>query len=127
MWSFWLSKFYHYSVKGLPCLWFKIYLTGRHQYTTINHQKPNLFSITYGVPQGSVLKPLLFLLYISDLKKTSVGLKVHYFADDTNFLYEIYSLKNLNETTNFDLSNLVQWLRAKKTSLNVMSNAYFTS
>ena len=66
-----------------------------------------------------MLGPLLFLLYINNLNKAVVHSKVHHFADDTNFLYASHSLKNLNKTVNFDLSNLVQWLRANKISLNV--------
>ena len=75
-------------------------------------------NVKYGVQQGSVLGPLLLLLYINDIK-AAVHSKVHHFADDTNFLYASHSLKNLNKTVNFDLSNLVQWQRANKISLNV--------
>ena len=71
------------------------------------------------MPQGSVLGSLLFLLYINHLNKAVVHCKIHYFADETNFLYASHSLKNLNKAINFDLSNLVQWLRANKISLNV--------
>ena len=113
-----LSKLYHYGVKRTPHQWFKSYLKGRQQHTTINHQKSSLSNIKYGVPQGSVLGPLLFLLYINDLNQAAVHSHVHHFADDTNFLYAIHSLKNLNKAVNFDLSNLVQWLRANKISLN---------
>ena len=114
-----LSKLYHCGVKGTPHQWFKSYLTGRQQYTRINHQKSSLSNVKYGVPQGSVLGPLLFLLYINDLNKAVVHSKFHHFADDTNLLYASHSLKNLNKTVNFDLSNLVQWLRGNKISLNV--------
>ena len=106
---------YHYSVKGPPHQWLKSYITGREQYTTINHQNSSLSNIKY----GSLLRPLLFLLYISDLNKAILLSKVHHFADDTNFLYVIYFFKNLEKTVNSDLSNLVQWLRVNKISLNV--------
>ena len=66
-----------------------------------------------------MLGPLLFLLYINDLNKVVVHSKVHHLVDDTNFLYASHSLKNLNKTVNFDLPNLVQWLRENKISLNV--------
>ena len=117
--NFLLSKLYHYGVKGAPHQWFKSCLTGRQQYTTISHQKLSLSNIKYSVPQNSVLGPPLFLLYINNLNKAVVHSKVHHFADDTNFLYASHSLKNLNKTVNFDISNLVQWLRANKISLNV--------
>ena len=116
-----LSNLYHLGVKGTTHQWFKSYLTGRQQYTTINHQKSSLSHIKYGVPQDSVLQPLLFVLYncCFDLNKAVVHSKVHPFADDTNVLHASYSLKNLNKTVNFDLSNLSQWLRANKIFLNV--------
>ena len=112
-----LSKLSHYGVKGTPHHWFKSYLTGRQQYTTINHEKSSLSNVKYGVPQGSVLGPLLFLLYINNLNKAVVHSKVH----NTKLLYASHSLKNLSKTVNFDLllSNLVKWLRANKISLNV--------
>ena len=98
------SKPYHYGVKETPHQWFKSYLTGRQRYTTINRQKSSLSNFKYGVPQGSVLGSLLFLLYINDINKAVVHSKVHHFADGTNVLYAIHSLKNLNKTVNFYLS-----------------------
>ena len=59
-----LSKLNHYGVRGASYQWFKSYLTGRKQYTTISYLKSDLRSINYGVPQGSVLGPILFLLLL---------------------------------------------------------------
>ena len=81
-----LSKLNHYGVRGASYQWFKSYLTGRQQYTTIAHLKSGPCSINYGVPQGSVLGPILFLLYINDLSQATLHSKVHHFADGTNFL-----------------------------------------
>ena len=66
-----------------------------------------------------MLGPILFLLYINDLNQAVVHSKVHHFADEANFLYASHSLKKIIKTINFDLSNLVQWLRANEISLNV--------
>ena len=88
-----LSKLNHYGVRGTSYQWFKSYLTGRQQYTTIAHLKPDLCTINYGVPQGSVLGPLLFLLYINDLNQAIVHSKLHHLADDTNFLHGRHSIK----------------------------------
>ena len=80
-----LSKRNHYGVRRASYQWFKSYLTGRQQLTTIAHLKSDLCSINYGVPQGSVLEPILVLLYINDLNQAILHSKVHHFADDTNF------------------------------------------
>ena len=88
-----LSKLNPYGVRGASYLWFKIYLTGRQEYTTRAYLKSDLRSINYGVPQGLVLGPILFLLYINDLSQAIVHYKVHHFADDTNVLYASHSLK----------------------------------
>ena len=114
-----LSKLNHYGIRGASYQWFKSYLTGRQQYSTIAQLRSDLCSNNYGVRQGSVLGPILFLLYINDLNQAILHSKVHHLADDTNFLYASHSLKNLNKTINFGLSNLVQWLRANKIYLNV--------
>ena len=71
------------------------------------------------MPQGSILGPLLFLIYINNLSKVIIFSSVHHFADDTNILYASSSLKDINKKFNHDLSNLVQWLRANKILLNI--------
>ena len=71
------------------------------------------------MPQGSILGPLLFLIYINDLSKAIIFSSVHHFADDINILYLSSSLKDINKKSNHDLSNLVPWLRANKILLNI--------
>ena len=72
----------------------------------------------HGVPQGSVLGPLLFLIYINDLNKAILYSKVYHFADDTNFLIIDKSYKLIQKKLNIDLKCLVNWLLANKISLN---------
>ena len=109
----------HYGIKGIPYEWFKSYLTNRQQFTTVNNKQSEISSIEFSILQSSILGPLLFLICINDLSKVIICSSVHHFADDTNILYVSSSLKDINKKINHNLSNLVQWLRANKISLNV--------
>ena len=113
-----LKKLDHYGVRGLSNKWFKSYLTNRQQFVSINGFNSNNKTMDYGVPQGSVLGPLLFLIYINDLHKSIKFCTTHHFADDTNLLYVGKSLKQIQKYVNFDLKFLCQWLKANKISLN---------
>ena len=113
-----LSKLYHYGIRGITNDWFKSYLTNRQQYVTINDHSSELLDMKYGVPQGSVLGPLLFLIYINDLHKAIKYSTVRHFADDTNLLIKSRSPKQLQKHLNLDLKNLTNWLKANKISLN---------
>ena len=71
------------------------------------------------MPQGSVLGPLLFLIYINDLHVATKYPEVHHFADDTNLLNFNNCVKSINKQVNHDLKNLSNWLKTNKISLNV--------
>ena len=114
-----LAKLNHYGIRGASSDWFKSYLSNRKQYVSINGFDSGLTTINCGLPQGSVLGPLLFLLHINDLNQAMKFCKVYHFADDTNLLCLSNSIKKLNKLVNTDLKHLVNWLNANKISLNI--------
>ena len=89
-----LSKLNHYGIRGVSNDWFKPYLSSRNQYVSINGFDSDLTTLNCGVPQGSVLGPLLFLLCRNDLNQAIKFCKVYHFADDTNLFCLSNSIKN---------------------------------
>ena len=83
-----LKKLEHYGIRGAALKWFTSYLIDQQQYVFVNGHYSNYLNITYGMPQGSVLGPLLFLIYINDLPNSSKVLTFYLFADDTNIYFE---------------------------------------
>ena len=106
-------------IRGVSNDWFRLYLSNRNHYVSINGYESGLAAINCGVSQGSVQGSLLFLLYINDLNQAIKFCKVYHFTDATNLLCLSNSIKKLNKLVNADLKHLVNWLNANKTSLNV--------
>ena len=113
------NKLNYYGFRGKFNDLIKSYLTNRKQFVSINGYDSTKQDITCGVPQGSTLGPLLFLLYINDLKNSVKFAKASHFADDTCLTYSNKNPKTLESNLNYDLKNLTQWLRANRLSLNV--------
>ena len=95
-----LKKLEHYGVRGTALSWFKSYISNHKQFMSIRGHSSSLCSISTGVPQGSVLGLLLFLLYMNDLPSSSQFLSFFLFADDTNIYCESENLQLL--TRNVD-------------------------
>ena len=95
-----LKKLEYYGVRGVANKWFESYLSNRKQFVCINGFNSNEIIMNYGVPQGSVLGPILFLIYINDLHKALRFSSTRHFADDTNLLVVGSSLKKIQKQMN---------------------------
>ena len=119
-----LGKLEHYGIRGVANDWFRSYLTSRKQRVKLNNVTSNYLDITCGVPQGSILGPLLFLLYINDMNRAVKHSTIHHFADDTNLLCKEKNPKILRIKMNQDLNLIFQWLCANRLSLNVAKTEF---
>ena len=114
-----LKKLSHYGITRIANEWFCLYLTKRKQYFIIGNQVSTLNEISTGVLQGSLLGPLLFLICRNDLPKYKNYSKTYDFTDDTSIIQSHSSLQILSKRINKDLSNLSNWLKTNKLSLNI--------
>jgi len=135
-----LCKMYNYGIRGLMYNWFKNYLHDRKQYTVVNSAASRfgnitgndlvnsvasrLGNVTCGVPQGSVLGPLLFLIYVNDISNVIDEYDLKLFADDTNLFMAGRSLYELEVKANLCLDKLQVWFLANKLSLNIEKTCY---
>ena len=119
-----IHKLNYYGVKGSELKLFDNYLSNRKQYTEVNGYKSNTQMIQTGVPQGSILGPLLFLLYINDLPRSSNNFKMIMYADDTTLYCNIENREHCEDTINKELSNIHQWLTSNKLSLNIKKTKF---
>ena len=114
-----LDKLYAYGIRGLSNSWIKNYLSGRKQYVSYNNTNSAFNDIVCGVPQGSILRPLLFLLYINDLPLSSPSSHFIIFADDTNILFSHEDPVQLEKLINTELKEISNWFKLNKLSLNI--------
>ena len=124
-----LAKLEHYGIRGVALNWIRNYLTNRMQCTEIGDTQSELELIKCGVPQGSVLGPLLFLIYINDIVNSSKLFNFTLFADDTSLYYSCKNTNNLENIINSELAKISDWLSANRLSLNVAKSKllYFTN
>lgn len=114
-----LKKMERYGIRGVALNWLNSYIRNRQQFVQMGDHKSSHADITCGVPQGSVLGPLLFILYINDICSVSNILKFVLFADDTNVFCSGENLQQLLEVTTTEISKLKLWFDVNKLSLNL--------
>src|ERR1700733_12446075 len=119
-----INKLEYYGVRGIPLDWFKSYLSNRTQQVRIGTTLSTIVSILCGVPQGSILGPLLFLVYINDITKCSTKLLMYLFADDTTVFITASNYLNIMAEMNDELKLLTEWFNANLLSLNANKTNY---
>jgi len=119
-----LNKLYCYGIRGIALNWIKDYLTNRMQFVSYNNSISEMKSVDIGVPQGSILGPLLFLLYVNDLPMISKELSFIQFADDTSIFINGKSLSDMSKIMNTEMKNVCKWLKCNMLTLNVSKTNY---
>ena len=119
-----LSKLEYYGIRGTALKWIRSYLCDRTQYVQFNCIKSDYGQITCGVPQGSILGPLLFLIYINDIAHVSSICKPLLYADDTNMFIAGKNVNCMVECLNEEMLKLVRWLNINRLSLNIEKTHY---
>ena len=119
-----INKLAYYGIHGAALRWFTSYLTGRSQYVEIDGVSSNILLLSTGVPQGSILGPLLFLIYMNDIPNCTEHFNFILYADDTtlNNTVQIPSLSSVD--INNELAKVYDWLAVNKLSLNVRKTKY---
>ena len=121
-----INKLEHYGIRGVCLNLLKNYLTNRKQCTEINGIISDIEVTKCGVPQGSILGPLLFLLYINNIVKSSKIQRFYLFADDTILFYSSKNIAETENILNMEIVKVTDWLVSNKLSLNFKKPCYLT-
>ena len=121
-----LSKLRYYGMDSNVIKWFKSYLTDRSQYVEIENIRSSTKPIRTGVPQGSILGPLLFIIYVNDINCASSKFEAILYADDTslNSILRTFGNDNTSSIINKELLLVYEWLNANKLSLNISKTKF---
>lgn len=119
-----LGVLFKIGVRGSVLKWFESYLTGRQQTTLYDGRESAAIDVELGVPQGSVLGPLLFIIYMNDIKEIMTNGEVNMFADDTVIFIIANDFVEAYNALEAELLRVSNWLKSKKLLLNVKKTKY---
>ena len=119
-----LKKLERIGIRGICLEWFKSYLGDRRQYVFVSGCDSELKNVTMGVPQGGIISPLLFSIYVNDMCNSSNKLSFTHFADDTNLSIQGKNLQELEIVLDEELSRVDEWLCCNRLSLNIGKTHY---
>ena len=119
-----IEKLYQYGIRGNVSKWFQSYLSQRRSFVCVNSLKSPLYLNNIGVPQGSVLGPLLFLVYINDMFQSCPSLLMTHYADDTTAFACGNNIYELSLVINRELESLNVWLQSNRLTLNIKKSSY---
>ena len=119
-----LKKLEHYGIRGIVLNWLKSYLSNRQQFVSVNGSVSSTMTLEYGIPQGSILGPLLFIIYINDIPEIARYAKFILYADDTNIIITANTIEEINIQVH-DLSHsLIKWVNCNGLVLNLKKTQY---
>lgn len=119
-----LNKLDHYGIRGINLSWFRSYLTGRQQYVHVSGVGSERLHLKYSVPQGSILGPILFILYVNDLPEISKLAKFIFFADDANIIVTGQNFIEIQEKINELLNTIDRWVKLNGLKLNIKKTKF---
>ena len=119
-----LKKLEHYGIRGPAYKWLESYLSNRKQYVSINGAESTSLTVEHGVPQGSILGPLLFIIYINDIPEISESAKFILYADDANIIITADTIEQASEQIQKLTKNLVQWVNSNGLVFNLKKTKY---
>ena len=119
-----LAKLQAYGIRGDYIKWFQSYLTDRTQYVNFNGEDSAEHTLKCGVPQGSILGPLFFIIFVNDMFNVSNVLFNVLYADDTCIYISGSDINALFDVLNIELASLLEWLNANRLTLNVEKTFY---
>ena len=118
------EKLEHYGIRGMALAFFRSYLSNRKQYVSCNNTASYISTVEYGVPQGSVLGPLLFIVYVNDIVNAVHGVNIRLFADDTALLIHRKGVETIYNKMRDCLIRMSEWFKCNRLTLHLNKTSY---